>query len=234
MLADLPWPMVTLLALGAFHGINPAMGWLFAVALGLQEERRGAVWKAMLPLAVGHALAVAVAVIIAVAVGLVIPMSTLKWIVAGLLVSMGIVQIVRHRHPRWGGMQIGARDLAIWSFLMASAHGAGLMVLPFLFGGDDSDVHAHHQGPGVDHFGTPEVAGHAEHASVLFAGMMGEPVIGVIGTIVHTAGYLAVMGLVAVIVYEKVGLRLLRSAWINLDLVWAVALIATGLSTLIW
>jgi hypothetical protein len=234
MIADLTWPMVTLLALGAFHGINPAMGWLFAVALGLQEQRGSAVWKAMLPLAVGHALAVAVAIIIAVAVGLVIPMSFLKWIVAGLLVTMGIVQIVRHRHPRWGGMQIGARDLAIWSFLMASAHGAGLMVLPFLFGGGDTNAHAHHHSHGVEHAGVTEIGGHAEHAAVLFAGMNGEPMIGVIGTIVHTLGYLAVMGVVAIVVYEKVGLRLLRRAWINLDLVWAAALIATGLLTLIW
>lgn len=233
MNVDLTWPLVTLLLLGAFHGINPAMGWLFAVALGLQEKRRGAVWFSLIPLAAGHAAAVAMAVALAAAAGLVMPMSLLRWVVAALLVTLGVAQLVRHRHPRWGGMQIGARDLAIWSFLMASAHGAGLMVLPFIFGGAPA-TKASHGAHGTNSDAVSASLGtHAEHVSMMFAGWTGEPLIGVLGTLVHTAGYLLVMGLVAVVVYEKVGLTLLRKAWINLDLIWASALIVTAVLTLL-
>src|SRR5262249_46757770 len=124
------WEM--LLILGAFHGINPGMGWLFAVALGMQENRSSAVWKALLPLAFGHTLAIAVAVAVAIAAGTAIPFSTLRWPIAGVLVALGIRRLIRHRHPRWGSMRIGTAGLAIWSFLVATAHGAGLMVLPVL------------------------------------------------------------------------------------------------------
>ena len=121
-----------LLALGAGHGINPAMGWLFAVALGLQRESRRAVWGALGPLAAGHALAIGGAVAAMGLAGLVIPLASLRWATAGLLIGLGIYRLVRSRHLTFGGMQVGARELAIWSFLMASAHGAGLMVLPLV------------------------------------------------------------------------------------------------------
>src|SRR4051794_10175238 len=95
------WTM--LMALGAFHGINPGMGWLFAVALGMQEGRRGAVLRAVVPLGAGHALAVAAAAAAALAIGAVIPLDWLRWPLAGLLVSLGIFRSFRHRHPRWAG-----------------------------------------------------------------------------------------------------------------------------------
>lgn len=228
---------LSLLLLGAFHGINPGMGWLFAVALGLQEKRRAAVWRALLPLALGHALAIALAILLMALLGGLIPLRYVKWAVAAGLVALGLYHLARHRHPRYGGMQVGARDLTIWSFLMASAHGAGLMVLPFLFGtatapnGSDapSTAMAHDHAAMSD--ATP--TGHADHATALLASLPGEPFVGLLATLVHTIGYLLVMGLVAVIVYEKLGLRLLRTAWLNLDLIWAGALILTGLLALL-
>jgi hypothetical protein len=202
-----------LLALGAGHGINPAMGWLFAVALGLQRQSRGAVWGALGPLALGHAFAIALAIATAGLVGLIVSPEVLKWGTAGLLIGLGVFRLVRSRHIVYGGMRVDARELATWSFLMASAHGAGLMVLPLVIG----DV------PATGH------AGHLVAASVIgFAGIEWN---GVLAALVHTAGYLLVTGVIAVIVYEKVGLRFLRTAWVNLDLIWAVALVVTGVAT---
>lgn len=216
MIRDPTLAWLGLLALGALHGVNPAMGWLFAVSLGLQEGQRGAVWRAMAPLALGHALAVVVAVAAAAVVGQVVPLRYLKWIVAVLLVGFGVAHLVRHRHPRRGGMQVGARDLAVWSFLMASAHGAGLMAVPFLLGDGAAPAGA--------------MAGHGPHATVM-AGPGGDWITGLVGSGVHTAGYLAVTLVAAVVVYEWVGLRLLRTAWINVNLLWAVALVLTGVLT---
>lgn len=199
-----------LLGLGAAHGINPAMGWLFAVGIGLQERRRAAVWRALGPLALGHALAIAVVLLVAAIAGLVIPQSWLKWVVAGLLVGFGVFHWTGHRHPRFGGMRMSARDLTIWSFLMASAHGAGLMALPLVLSTPvRAQAHAHHVMAGVD----------AARSA------------GLVATLVHTAGYLLVTGALAVVVYEKVGLRILRRAWINVNLLWVIALIVSGLLT---
>lgn len=202
-------PLLALAGLGALHGINPGMGWLFAVGLGLQDQNRRAVWRALPPLALGHALAIGAAVGTAALLGLMIPPSVLTWGVALLLVTMGVRRFFRHRHPRYGGMQVNRRELTIWSFLMASAHGAGLMVLPRVLGtAADAGAHAHH----------------SAHAAL-------SPGLGdsaVLATLAHSAGYLLVTAIVAVVVYEKLGLRLLRSAWINLDLIWAGALILTG------
>src|SRR6476620_4831110 len=121
------WAM--LLALGAFHGINPGMGWLFAVALGMQERRRGAVLRALVPLGAGHALAVAGAVAAALAIGVVIPIDWLRWPLAGALVSLGVIRFFPHRHQRWSGMRVSMQGLTILSLLMATAHGAALMVV---------------------------------------------------------------------------------------------------------
>src|SRR5918996_788006 len=98
---------VLLISLGAFHGINPGMGWLFAVALGMQERRRAAVLRALVPLGAGHALAVAGSVGIAFALSTVVPMRALRWPVAGVLISLGLLRFFRHRHPRWVGMRVG-------------------------------------------------------------------------------------------------------------------------------
>ena len=204
---------IGLLALGAGHGINPAMGWLFAVALGLQRESRAAVWGALGPLAIGHALAIATTISAAGLLALVIPPSALQWGIAGLLIGLGGFRLMRSRHPRFGGMQVSGRELALWSFLMATAHGAGLMVLPLVI--------------------PEEVTGHmARHLST--AAMLEVPGAGWSGALVHTAGYLLMTGLIAVGVYERLGLRFLRRSWVNLDLIWAAALVITGVATIGW
>jgi hypothetical protein len=215
----LTWSWLALALLGAFHGINPGMGWLFAVALGMQEGSARAVWRALPPLALGHALSIAAAVVVAALAGVAIPAEPLRWVVGILLIALGAWRIARCRHPRFGGMRVGARDLTAWSFLMASAHGAGLMVLPFVMGAAGSNVaHAHH-----DH------AAHMAQASQPAAA----GVAAVIGaTLVHGLGYLVVTALAAWIVYRYVGVAMLRRAWINLDLVWALALVVTGIVAL--
>ena len=130
------WPWLALAGLGALHGVNPGMGWLFAVALGLQEGRARAVWRALPPLALGHALAIALAVAVAAAIGGIIPVAPLRWGVAAVLLGFGLLRLRFHRHPRYGGMRVGPRQLTIWSFLMATAHGAGLMILPVVLAGE--------------------------------------------------------------------------------------------------
>jgi len=202
------WGWPALLLLGAYHGINPGMGWLFAVALGMQERRRTAVAWSLVPITLGHALAIAVAIAVAGVLGMVVSLGHLKLIVAAVLFAFGGYRFFRHRHPKGGGMRVGFRDLTLWSFLMASAHGAGLMVLPVLFG-----------------LSAGEHAGHLAGAQSLpFASLA-------VG--IHTAGYLAVTALTAAIIYERVGLAVLRKAWVNVDLIWAGALVLTGLVTLV-
>ena len=212
------WTWCALSALGAGHGLNPGLGWLFAVALGMQEKKSRAVWRALPPLAMGHALAIGVAALAAAALGQIVPADALKYIVGASLLTLGGVRLVRHGHPRYGGMRVGFRELTTWSFLMATAHGAGLMVLPLLVGNVGREAAAAH-------------AGHVAYATLI-------PVTGLMdaslwATLVHTAGYLIVTGLIAVIVYRKLGLRLLRTMWINLDLIWGGALLMTGALTLI-
>src|ERR1700675_2306729 len=121
-----------MLLLGAYHGINPGMGWLFAVALGLQERKGSAVARALVPIALGHALSIGIVVLAAAFLGMALPREAIRYPVAALLFGLGIFSVVRHHHPRWVRMQVGFRDLTVWSFLMASAHGAGLMVVPVL------------------------------------------------------------------------------------------------------
>jgi hypothetical protein len=130
----------TLFLLGAYHGINPGMGWLFAVARGMQEHRARAVAWSLAPIALGHALSIGVVVLIFQLAKVALPMLHIRVGVAVTLVALGVYKLIRSRHFRWGGMQAGFCDLTIWSFLMASAHGAGLMVLPVVLAGP----HAHH------------------------------------------------------------------------------------------
>lgn len=227
MITETVWPWIALAGLGALHGVNPGMGWLFAVALGLQEGKGRAVWRALPPLAFGHALAIAAAVAFAAAVGGLVPLTPLKWATAGVLFAFGVYRLFRHRHPRYGGMRVGARQLTIWSFLMATAHGAGLMILPIVLAGDGMMTAAGH--------GAMHHAGHATAAAggapALAAGLPPGLLAGTAVAGVHTLGYLLVAAALAWLVYAKLGVRVLRSAWINLDMVWAGALIATALAT---
>jgi hypothetical protein len=199
--------------LGAFHGINPGMGWLFAVALGMQQGNARGVWRALPPIALGHLVAVGVVLLAAALLQLVIPIFMLKIAIGTVLVAFGIYRLWRHRHPRYGGMRVGFRDLSVWSFLMASAHGAGFMVLPFVmrlshrtvFGMNGHEAMCHGSGT---HLGGP---------------WMGAAALGI-----HTLSYLVVMSFAAWIVYRKLGLALLRTAWFNLDWLWAAALVLAG------
>jgi hypothetical protein len=203
-----------MLLLGAYHGLNPGMGWLFAVALGMQEQKGSAVARSLIPIAVGHAVAIGSVVLTSVFLGKTLPLTVIRYLVAALLVGMGMYCLVRHRHPRWVRMQVGFRDLTVWSFLMASAHGAGLMVVPVLLRSNVVEAQSRISGHN-----------HIPHTVTPLAGML--------ATGIHTVAYLAVTGLLAWVVYRKLGLALLRKAWLNFDLVWAAALVATGLVTLL-
>jgi hypothetical protein len=203
-----------MLLLGAYHGINPGMGWLFAVALGMQEQKGSAVAKSLIPIALGHALAIGSVVLIATFLGTTLPLASIRYGVAALLVGLGIFSVARHWHPRWVRMRVGFRDLTAWSFLMASAHGAGLMVLPVLLGNSTVEAHA-------------QMADHSHMSAVA------TPLTGILASGVHTLGYLAVTGLLAWAFYRKLGLALLRKTWLNFNLVWGAALVGTGLFTLL-
>lgn len=213
---------MALLGLGAFHGINPGMGWLFAVALGLQEQRRSAVWRALPPIAVGHALSVGLIVALAAAIHQNIGHDALSWGAAAILLSFGVYRLARARHPRWVGMRVSFRDLTLWSFLMATAHGAGLMLLPVFLGATPGEMHHSIAS------GHPAHSGHGADLA-----MLSDPALAFAAVVVHTLGHLLVAGLVAMLVYEKLGVRILQHAWFNFDLAWAIALIFTGLITLI-
>jgi hypothetical protein len=209
-----PTALWLMLLLGAYHGINPGMGWLFAVAVGMQEQKGSAVARALLPIALGHALSIGCVVLTAALLGMVLPWEAIRYPVAALLFGLGIFSLARHYHPRWVRMQVGFRDLTVWSFLMASAHGAGLMLLPVLLG--SRTVAA------ADH-----LAGHHRTSAAA------SPLAALLATAVHTAAYLAVTGIIAWLVYSKLGLAILRKAWLNLNLVWGAALVVTSVVTLL-
>jgi hypothetical protein len=200
------WPWATLALLGVYHGVNPGMGWLFAVGRGLQEGRRRAVLGALLPIALGHEVSIVLVVIAVALTQEALPPHTVRLVAALALVGFGVYTLVRpRRHPRGFGMRIGALGLAVWSFLMSSAHGAGLMLAPVLLGL-----------PVADHYTDVRQLG-------LTAGL---------AATVHVAAMLMAMAVVAVVVYEKLGLRLLRRNWFNLDLAWSVVLLVAGAMTL--
>ena len=213
------WPWLALAGLGAYHGLNPAMGWLFAVALGLQERRLGAVLRAFPPIALGHVLAISAAVLVVGVAQIVVPLDALRYACAGVLILFGLYKLVRRKHPRWVGMRVGFKDLTAWSFLMASAHGAGLMLVPVLL-----KLSPAQPMQGMD--------GHADHAAhgagPTAAAMLAD--LAAVG--LHTLAMFVAMGLVAVLVYEKFDVMILKSAWFNVDLLWAGALVAAGVVTL--
>ena len=136
-----------MLLLGAYHGLNPGMGWLFAVALGMQEQKGRAVAKALVPIALGHALSIGIVVVTAAFLGMALPPEVIRYSVAALLFGLGMFSLIRHYHPRWVRMRVGFRDLTLWSFLMATAHGAGLMLLPVLLGSGTVEAAGPHGRP---------------------------------------------------------------------------------------
>ena len=207
------WPWLAVFGLGMFHGINPAMGWLFAVALGLQEQRRSAVFRALPPIVLGHALSIGIIIAAVLVARVNLPHRTLKIAAAAILFAFGFYRLLRTRHPNWVGMRVGFGDLTLWSFIMASAHGAGLMLVPFFLQSPGAQTAHHHET-------------HQMHAWA-FANFSA-PSLLIASVAVHTLGYLLITALVAILVYEKLGVAILRRAWFNIDLVWMLALMMTG------
>jgi hypothetical protein len=198
------WPWTAVAGLGAFHGLNPAMGWLFAVALGLHRGRRDVVLAALPALALGHAASVALVAGLFAVAGVVVGGHGLYAAAGLLLLGWALVgqTLCRRRRVRIG-LRTGLIGLTLWSFVMSGAHGAGLMLAPALtpLCGDRAPVHAV------------------------------EAALGAVA--VHTGAMLAVTGVVALVVYERLGVAVLRGAWINFDLPWTVALAASGVLLLL-
>jgi len=195
------WLAVVLL--GAFHGLNPGMGWLFAVSFGLQEKDRGALLRALPPIAVGHELAVAPVAVAVAVFSSAVTRAVVVGVLAVVLTGFGLYLLLRTRHFTWVGMRLSRWELAWWSFLMSTVTGAGLMLSPVLVSAAPST-------------GTLEEA------------LAGPVELAVAAALVHGFAMLATSGVVAVLVYEVVGLRILRSAWVNLDRIWAGAFLLAG------
>ncbi len=199
-------PWLVLAGLGAFHGLNPAMGWLFAVALGLHRKSRKIVLMSLAPIAIGHTVSIAVVAMAVVALGLFVDQRPLEIAAGVLLIGWAIYHMAYgHRHRVRIGMQTGMAGLGVWSFLMASAHGAGLMLVPVLI---------------------PLCLSASATQELTAAGSL-PLALAAVGT--HMAAMLAVILAIAVSVYEWLGLSFLRRGWINLDLIWAAALVITGM-----
>ena len=204
-------------AVGIYHGLNPAMGWPLAVANGMSERRGAAVFATWVPLGAGHLLAMALVLV---------PFALLAWMLAwsreirvaagALVLLFGVSRLFLRRHPRWLA-RIRPTQLALWSFLMATAHGAALMLLPILMGLCEAPAPAR----------APAPTGALDHNAVM--GLMRSSVgTAVAVSMLHTAAMIGSGLGVAWIVYRYLGLRALRSAWLDLDIVWALGLIASG------
>jgi hypothetical protein len=199
------WPWLVIAGLGAYHGVNPAMGWLFAVALGLHRKSRAVVLRSLVPIALGHALSVALVAAAVAALGAAVEPQPLRRGAGLLLILWAFWHLLYGaRHRVRVGMQAGFAGLLLWSFLMAGAHGAGLMLVPALI---------------------PLCLAAPADAGPLLSGSL--PVsLAAVG--LHTAAMLAVTGAIALSVYEWIGLAFLRRGWLNLDRLWVAALLATG------
>ena len=204
------WPWLVIAGLGVYHGLNPAMGWLFAVALGLHRKSGEVVLISLVPIALGHAAAVAVALAAFLMLGLLIDRAVLTWLAAGVLIAWALWHaIYGHRQRLMVGMQTGMIGLLAWSFVMASAHGAGLMILPAVI-------------PLCTSGAAPSPA---------FADTMMLPALAALG--IHTAAMLATITVISVAVYSWMGVAFLRRGWINFDLIWIGALLASGIVLLV-
>ena len=203
------WPWLALAGLGLFHGVNPAMGWLFAVGLGLQRRSQRVVMLSLIPIALGHAAAIAMVLVIALALGIVLDATVLTRLAAVILIGWALWHAAYgHRARVRFGMQTGLLGLALWSFLMAAAHGAGLMLIPVVM---------------------PICLAASPTAEITAAGSF--PVAAAaLG--VHTAAMLGTIAAISFAVYRWIGVAFLRRGWINLDLVWTGALLLGGLALL--
>jgi hypothetical protein len=210
-LSETLWLWLAIAGLGLFHGINPAMGWLFAVALGLNRSSERLVWLALLPIGLGHALAVAAILILVLALGVVLEPALLRPLAGAMLFAWaGWHALYGRRHKLRFGMQVGLGGLFAWSFLMANAHGAGLMLIPAVI--------------------PLCLAASPAHALTLGSSVP----IGLAALALHTAAMLTTIGIVSMVVYKWIGLGFLRRGWINLDLLWTAALVICGVILLVF
>lgn len=205
---------LAVVAIGLYHGLNPAMGWPLAVANGMTERRPRAVFATVLPLGGGHFAAMAVVLL---------PFAALAWyaewsrairLAAGALVLLfGLFKLVRRRHPR-ALARIRPTQLAWWSFLMATAHGAGLMLVPFMLRLCVADP----------------AAGGVERAHAFVETALAQSGLGtaLLVAAVHTMAMMLAGLAMAWAVYRWLGLQFLRRTWFNLDLVWAASLVLAG------
>ena len=201
------WPWLALAGLGLFHGLNPAMGWLFAVALGLHRGNRRTVLLSLVPITVGHAAAVAAALVAVLALGLVIDHTALLRLAALVLIGWAAWHaLYGHQRRVRVGMQTGLLGLVLWSFLMASAHGAGLMLIPVL----------------------APICGSAPPGGATLGVPLALAALGV-----HSAAMLSAITAVSLIVYDWAGVDFLRRGWINVDLIWVTVLATCGVILLI-
>ncbi|MFC4907849.1 hypothetical protein [Actinomadura gamaensis] len=220
--------LAALVVLGAFHGLNPAMGWLFAVARGLQERSRTRVLEALPAIAAGHAASVGAVALLVTLTRSVVAAQIVAVAGGVALVVFGLWRLLSKRHFRWVGMRLSLPQLAGWSFLMSSAHGAGLMLLPVIAAsgtsgssgtsGASASGHALTHAHGLVHahaHGLGHAAGSAVSAAIFVTG-------------VHTLAMFVTAGIIALLVYDVLGLTVLRHTWLNLDRVWAVALVGAG------
>jgi hypothetical protein len=203
------WPWLRIAGLGMYHGVNPAMGWLFAVTLGLHHQRRSVVVQSLIPIAIGHLLSVAAVGGALLALGVVIDRSWLLHIAGGGLILWALYHLAYgSRHPARIGMRARFIGLLMWSFMMASGHGAGLMLVPALF---------------------PMCFSGSEMSSLTIAGTLTTS-LAAVGT--HTAVMVGVGGIIAMLVYDWIGVEFLRRGWINFDWLWTGALSVTGMIAL--
>lgn len=206
MSGALPWAVLA--GLGVYHGLNPAMGWLFAAAIGIHRRSGGAVLQSLLPIALGHAAAIVIVAMVVTAVGLVVDLGAIKRVAGAALIVWALYHaFYGKRHRARVGMQAGFAGLFLWSFLMAGSHGAGLMLVPALI----PICLSAQSGSGLDTI----------PLSLLAVG-------------VHTIAMLIATGAAAWVVYAWIGVAFLRRGWINLDLLWIAALLATGIAMLAW
>ncbi|WP_134774301.1 hypothetical protein [Ornithinimicrobium flavum] len=191
--------------LGLFHGVNPAMGWLFALSFGLQEKSRRAILRSLAWIVVGHEASVLPSALVITLFAGQVTRSVAMGVVSAALLAFGLVLLLRPRHFRWVGMRLRPWQLAWWSFLMSTVTGAGLMLAPVLLHTTSSHEHS--------------VAG----------ALSGDLTSAAVVALVHALGMALAAGTVALLVYQTVGVRILRTHWVNLDRVWAFAFVVAGL-----
>ncbi|MGL5811378.1 MAG: hypothetical protein ACRCYQ_15670 [Nocardioides sp.] len=206
--------LVAVLGLGAFHGINPGMGWLFAVSFGLQQRSARAVLRALVPIAIGHEMSVVPMALATIGFASVVTRAVVVGVFATALIGFGCYLLLRPRHFRWVGMKLNAWQLMWWSFLMSTATGAGLMLAPVLL---------------RQSLGDPSSGGATATENALTRAVAGDLWFALTAALLHATAMALTAGVIALLVYRVIGLRILRTAWINMDRVWAFAFVGAGL-----